>query len=63
MMKPHWQRAQSARAPTRKGFNMTGGEDDYGDAFKKAKLEHDEQRQGSADAQRLQAEADADNRR
>ena len=39
---------------------MTGGDDDYGDAFKKAKLEHDEQRQGSADAQRLQAEADAD---
>jgi hypothetical protein len=39
---------------------MTGGDDDYGDAFKNAKLEHDEQRQGSADAQRLQAEADAD---
>ncbi len=39
---------------------MTGGDDDYGDAFKKAKLEHDERRQGSAEAQRLQAEADAD---
>jgi hypothetical protein len=59
MMKPHWRRAQSAR-PTRKGFNMAGGEDDYGDAFKVAKLEHDQRRQGSAEAQRLQAEADAD---
>ncbi len=34
--------------------------DDYGDAFKEAKLEHDQRRQGSADAQRLQAESDAD---
>jgi hypothetical protein len=42
------------------GFNMTGGDDDYGDAFKKAKLEHDERGQASAEAQRLQAEADAD---
>ena len=39
---------------------MTGGDDDYGDAFKKAKLEHDERGQASAEAQRLQAEADAD---
>jgi hypothetical protein len=39
---------------------MTGGDDDYGDAFKKAKLEHDERRQGSAEAQRAQADADAD---
>ena len=39
---------------------MTGGDDDYGNAFKEAKLEHDQQRQGSAEAQRLQAEAEAD---
>jgi hypothetical protein len=39
---------------------MTGADDDYGDAFKKAKLGHDERRQGSAEAKRLQAEADAD---
>jgi hypothetical protein len=39
---------------------MTGGDNDYGDAFKEAKLEHDQRRQGSAEAQRLQAEADAD---
>jgi hypothetical protein len=39
---------------------MTGAENDYGDAFKKAKLEHDERRQDSTEAQRLQAEADAD---
>jgi len=39
---------------------MTGGDDDYGDAFKEAKLEHDQRRQGSVEAQRLQAEADAD---
>jgi hypothetical protein len=45
---------------TRKGFNMTGSNDEYGDAFKKAWLEHDERRQGSAEAKRLQAEADAD---
>jgi len=38
---------------------MTGGDDDYGDAFKEAKLEHDQRRQGSAMEQRLQAEADA----
>jgi hypothetical protein len=39
---------------------MIGGDDDYGDAFKKAKLEHDQRRQGSAEEQRLRAEADAD---
>jgi hypothetical protein len=39
---------------------MTDGDNDYGDAFKEAKLEHDQRRQGSAEAQRLQAEADAD---
>ena len=39
---------------------MIGGDDDYGDAFKKAKLEHDQQRQGDTEAKRLQAEADAD---
>jgi hypothetical protein len=39
---------------------MTNGDDDYGDAFKKAKLEHDERRQGDIEAKRLQAEADAD---
>ena len=39
---------------------MTGGDDDYGDAFKKAKLEHDQQRQGDTEAKRLQTEADAD---
>ena len=38
---------------------MTGGDDDYGDAFKEAKLEHDQRRQGSAKEQRLQAEVDA----
>jgi hypothetical protein len=35
---------------------MIGGDNDYGDAFKEAKLEHDQRRQGSA----LQAEVDAD---
>jgi hypothetical protein len=39
---------------------MTGGNDDYGDAFKEAKLEHDQRRQGSAEKQHLQAEVDAD---
>jgi hypothetical protein len=39
---------------------MTGGDDDYGYALKKAKLEHDQQRQGDTEAKRLQAEADAD---
>ena len=39
---------------------MTGGDDDYGGAFKKAKLEHDQQREGPTEAKRLQAEAEAD---
>ncbi len=39
---------------------MTGGDDDYGDAFKRAKREHDQQREGPTEAKRLQAEADAD---
>jgi hypothetical protein len=39
---------------------MTSVDDDYGDAFKKAKLEHDQQRDGPTEAKRLQAEADAD---
>ena len=39
---------------------MTGGDDNYGDAFKEAKLEHDQRRQRSAAKQRLQAEVDAD---
>jgi hypothetical protein len=38
---------------------MIGGNDDYGDAFKEAKFEHDQRRQGSTEEQRLQAEADA----
>ncbi|MGO9702197.1 MAG: hypothetical protein ACLPX7_23385 [Xanthobacteraceae bacterium] len=39
---------------------MAGGDDDYSDAFKKAKLEHDQQRAAPTEANRLQAEADAD---
>ena len=39
---------------------MADGDDDYGDAFKKAKLEHDKQREGPSETKRLQAEADAD---
>jgi hypothetical protein len=39
---------------------MMGDSDDYGDAFKKAKLEHDQRRAGPTEAKRLQAEADAD---
>ena len=39
---------------------MTAADDDYGDAFKKAKLEHDQQREGPTEVKRLQAEADAD---
>jgi hypothetical protein len=39
---------------------MASSDDLYGDAFKKAKLEHDERRQGPTEARRLQAEADAD---
>ena len=34
--------------------------DDYGDAFKKARLEHDQHRESPTAAKRLQAEADAD---
>ena len=39
---------------------MAGGDDDYADAFKKAKLEHDRQLEAPTEAKRLQAEADAD---
>ena len=39
---------------------MTADDDDYVDAFKKAKLEHDQQRKGPTEVKRLQAEADAD---
>jgi hypothetical protein len=39
---------------------MTGGDDDYGDAFKKAKIEHEQQLEAPTEAKRLQAEADAD---
>jgi len=39
---------------------MTGGDDDYGDAFKEARLEHEQRRQRSAAQQHLQAEGDAD---
>jgi hypothetical protein len=39
---------------------MAAGDDDYGDAFKTAKLEHDRQREGPTEAKRLQAEVDAD---
>ena len=53
-------RPAAERAPTRKGFNMAGGDDDYGDAFKKAKLEHDQQLEAPTEAKRLQAEAEAD---
>ena len=41
---------------------MTADDDDYVDAFKKAKLEHDQQRKGPTEVKRLQAEADADHR-
>ena len=44
----------------RKGLNMAGDDDDYGDAFKKARLEHDQHRESPTAAKRLQAEADAD---
>src|SRR6202161_4745440 len=43
-----------------RGFNMAASDDDYGDAFKTAKLEHDQQREGPTEAKRLQAEVDAD---
>jgi hypothetical protein len=39
---------------------MASNDDDYGDAFKEAKLEHDKRRQRSAAKQRLEAEVDAD---
>jgi hypothetical protein len=39
---------------------MAGGDGDYGDAFKKAKLEHDQQLDAPTEAKRVQAEADAD---
>ena len=39
---------------------MAGGDDDYGEAFKKAKLEHDQQLEAPTEAKRLQAEAAAD---
>ena len=39
---------------------MASGDDDYGDAFKKAKLEHEQQLEVPTEAKRLQAEADAD---
>ncbi len=39
---------------------MAGSDDDYGDAFKKAKLEHDQELEAPTEAKRLQAEADAD---
>ena len=39
---------------------MAGGDDDYGEAFKVAKLEHDQQLEAPTEAKRLQAEADAD---
>jgi hypothetical protein len=39
---------------------MAGGDDDYADAFKQAKLEHDQQQEAPTEAKRLQAEADAD---
>ena len=39
---------------------MAAGDDDYGDAFKTARLEHDQQREGPTEAKRLQAEVDAD---
>ncbi|MGA3140006.1 MAG: hypothetical protein ABSD09_14170 [Xanthobacteraceae bacterium] len=45
---------------TRKGFNMAVGDDDYADAFKKAKLEHDQELEAPTEARRVQAEADAD---
>jgi hypothetical protein len=44
---------------TRRDFKMAGGDDDYGEAFKKAKLEHDQQLEAPTEAKRLQAEADA----
>jgi hypothetical protein len=59
MLKNQNANCRRARA-TKKGFDMTGGDDDYGDAFKKAKLEHEQQLEAPTEAKRLQAEADAD---
>ena len=39
---------------------MPGADDDYGDAFKKTKLKHDQELEAPTEAKRLQAEADAD---
>jgi hypothetical protein len=39
---------------------VAGGNDDYGDAFKKAKLEHDQELEVPTEATRAQAETDAD---
>jgi hypothetical protein len=39
---------------------MAGGDDDYGEAFKKAKLEYGQQLEAPTEAKRLQAEADVD---
>ena len=39
---------------------MTGGDNDYGDAFKEAKLEHDQWLQVLQSDERLQVDADAD---
>jgi hypothetical protein len=36
------------------------GDDDYGNAFKKAKFEHDQELEAPTEAKRLQVEADAD---
>src|ERR1700683_2339271 len=54
-----WAACRGTRA-TRRDFKMAGGDDDYGEAFKKAKLEHDQQLEAPTEAKRLQAEADAD---
>jgi hypothetical protein len=39
---------------------MAGDDDDYGEAFKKANFEHDQQLEAPTEAKRVQAEADAD---
>jgi hypothetical protein len=53
-------RAECGRAASNGPRAMPGGDDDYGDAFKEAKLGHDQRREGSAEAKHLQVEADAD---
>jgi hypothetical protein len=60
LIKPCAQSKVPIKKTDRKGFNMAGGDDDYGDAFKKAKLEHDQQLEAPTEAKHLQAEADAD---